>query len=292
MGGFDEGSESMKKMDLVPKSDDSQFKIDDTNTLLHYTATINGEPQSFPSDDPCYFQIKKANGGFVQSAKATVDGDDVALNSKDLANLPVGQYELELWHQNKVTGSNDIFPDQAWLPFRINENATGQMGDQVTTITMKQLQDELSQSLQTQFDKFVQEAQAKVDALKPVNGTNGASATIMIGDTKQLPANEKPTVTNVGTDLAAILEFGIPVGAIKTELLDTKDLDTVRTSGYYTGNAMTIVHAPSTGQFIVKVVATDDIAVQLYYDVKRNEQYMRSYYNQQWSNWRWSTQWN
>ncbi len=292
MGGFDEGSESMKKMDLVPKSDDSQFKIDDTNTLLHYTATINGEPQSFPNDDPCYFQIKKANGGFVQSAKATVDGDDVALNSKNLANLPVGQYELELWHQNKTTGSNDIFPDQAWLPFRINENATGQMGDQVTTITMKQLQDELSQSLQIQFDKFVQAAQAKVDALKPVNGTNGASATIMIGDTKQVAANEKPSVTNVGTDMAAILEFKIPVGAIKTEQLDTKDLNEVKISGYYTGNAMTIASAPSTGQFILKVVGQDDYCVQLYYDLRRGEQYMRTMFKGEWNPWRWTTQWN
>ena len=147
-------------------------------------------------------------------------------------------------------------------------------------------------ALRAQFDKFVADAQEKIQGIKPINGTNGASATIMVGDVKQLPANEKPYVKNVGTNLAAIFDIGIPVGAIKTELLDTKDLDTVRTSGYYTGNAMTIVHAPSTGQFIVKVVATDDIAVQLYYDVKRNEQYMRSYYNQQWSNWRWSTQWN
>ena len=45
-------------MDLVPQGDTHQFKIDDTNTLLHYTATVNGEPQEFPSDDPCYFQIK------------------------------------------------------------------------------------------------------------------------------------------------------------------------------------------------------------------------------------------
>ena len=278
-------------MDLVPQGDTHQFKIDDTNTLLHYTATVNGEPQEFPSDDPCYFQIKN-DKTFVQTAKATVSGSDIALNSKDLASLPVGNYELELWHMDKQTGNTDIFPDDGWLPFTINENAMGNMGDKVTTITMKQMQDRLMEALQSQFDKFVADAQDKIHGIKPINGTNGASATIMIGDVKQLSANEKPYVKNVGTDLAAILEFGIPVGAIKTELLDTKDLDTVRTSGYYTGNAMTIVHAPSTGQFIVKVVATDDIAVQLYYDVKRNEQYMRSYYNQQWSNWRWSTQWN
>lgn len=282
---------NLKKMDLVPQGDTHQFKIDDTNTLLHYTATVNGEPQEFPSDDPCYFQIK-ADKAFAQTAKATVSGSDIALSSKDLANLPVGNYELELWHMDKQTGRTDIFPDDGWLPFTINENALGNMGDKVNTITMKQLQDELTSSLQAQFDKFVSAAQEQIQGIKPINGINGASATIMVGDVKQLPANEKPYVKNVGTNLAAIFDIGIPVGAIKTEQLDTKDLNEVKTSGYYTGNAMTIDNAPSTGQFILKVVGQDDNCVQLYYDLRRGEQYMRTMYKGEWNPWRWTTQWN
>lgn len=282
---------SLKKMGLVPQGDTHQFKIDDTNTLLHYTATVNGEPQEFPSDDPCYFQIK-TDKTFAQTAKATVSGSDIALNSKDLANLPVGNYELELWHMDKQTGNTDIFPDDGWLPFTINENALGNVGDKVTTITMKQMQDGLMEALQSQFDKFVAEAQEKIQGIKPTDGTNGASATIMVGDVKQLPANEKPYVKNVGTDLAAIFDIGIPVGAIKTEQLDTKDLNEVKTSGYYTGNTMTIDNAPSTGQFILKVVGQDDNCVQLYYDLRRGEQYMRTMYKGEWNPWRWTTQWN
>lgn len=282
---------NLKKMDLVPKSDNHQFKIDDTNTLLHYTATVNGEPQEFPSDDPCYFQIK-TDKTFAQTAKATVSGSDIALSSKDLANLPVDNYELELWHMDKQTGNTDIFPDDGWLPFTINENALGNMGDKVTTITMKQMQDGLMDALRAQFDKFVADAQEKIQGIKPINGTNGASATIMVGDVKQLPANEKPYVKNVGTNLAAIFDIGIPVGAIKTEQLDTKNLNEVETSGYYTGNAMTIANAPSTGQFILKVVGQDDNCVQLYYDLQRGEQYMRTMYKGEWNPWRWATQWN
>lgn len=282
---------NLKKMDLVPKNDNHQFKIDDTNTLLHYTATVNGEPQEFPSDDPCYFQIK-TDKTFAQTAKATVSGSDIALSSKDLANLPVGNYELELWHMDKQTGNTDIFPDDGWLPFTINENALGNMGDKVTTITMKQMQDGLMDALRAQFDKFVADAQEKIQGIKPINGTNGASATIMVGDVKQLPANEKPYVKNVGTNLAAIFDIGIPVGAIKSEQLNTKDLNEVETSGYYTGNAMTIANAPSTGQFILKVVGQDDNCVQLYYDLRRGEQYMRTMYKGEWNPWRWTTQWN
>ena len=282
---------NLKKMDLVPKSDNHQFKIDDTNTLLHYTATVNGEPQEFPSDDPCYFQIK-TDKTFAQTAKATVSGSDIALSSKDLANLPVGNYELELWHMDKQTGNTDIFPDDGWLPFTINENALGNMGDKVTTITMKQMQDGLMDALRAQFDKFVADAQEKIQGIKPINGTNGASATIMVGDVKQLPATEKPYVKNVGTNLAAIFDIGIPVGAIKTEQLDTKNLNEVETSGYYTGNAMTIANAPSTGQFILKVVGQDDNCVQLYYDLQRGEQYMRTMYKGEWNPWRGAPQWN
>ena len=276
-------------MDL--RTSDGDFKIDDTNTILHYTATVNGEPQEFPSDDPCYFQIK-TDKTFAQTAKAIVSGSDIALNSKDLANLPVGNYELELWHMDKQTGNTDIFPDDGWLPFTINENAMGNMGDKVTTITMKQMQDGLMDALRAQFDKFVADAQEKIQGIKPINGTNGASATIMVGDVKQLPANEKPYVKNVGTNLAAIFDIGIPVGAIKTEQLNTKDLNEVETSGYYTGNAMTIANAPSTGQFILKVVGQDDNCVQLYYDLRRGEQYMRTMYKGEWNPWRWTTQWN
>lgn len=282
---------SLKKMDLVPKGDTHQFKIDDTNTLLHYTATINGEPQGFPNDDPCYFQIK-TDKTFVQTVKATVSGSDVALSSKDLANLPVGNYELELWHMDKQTGNTDIFPDSGWLPFTINENALGNVGDKVTTITMKQMQDGLMEALQSQFDKFVAEAQEKIQGMKPEPARNGVDATITIGDTKQVAANEAPSVINVGSNTAAILEFKIPVGAIKTELLDSKDLNQVQTSGYYSGNAMTIANAPSTGQFVLKVVGLSDSCVQLYYDLRRGEQYMRTMYKGEWNPWRWTTQWN
>lgn len=280
----------MDKVDLIPKSD-RQFKIDDTNTLLNFTPVVNNQPYTFPVEDPLYFQIKN-DKGFVQTAKATVDGDYVGLSSGDIANLPVGNYELELWHMSKATGRTDIFPDKGWLPFTINENATGNIGDKVTTVTMKQLHDELTSSLQAQFDKFMVDAQSKIDSIHPEPGRNGTSATIMVGDTKQVAANEKPSVTNVGTDMAAILEFKIPVGAIKTEQLDTKDLNEVRTSGYYTGNSMTIASAPSTGQFILKVVGQDDYCVQLYYDLRRGEQYMRTMFKGEWNPWRWTTQWN
>lgn len=45
-------------------------------------------------------------------------------------------------------------------------------------------------------------------------GTNGTSATVAIGETTTLPAGSPATVDNVGTSSAAVLNFGIPQGAL------------------------------------------------------------------------------
>ncbi|MBS7738385.1 hypothetical protein [Chelatococcus sp. HY11] len=52
-------------------------------------------------------------------------------------------------------------------------------------------------------------------SLKGANGTNGsdgASATIAVGDVTSVAAGQPATVTNVGTPLAAVLDFEIPAG--------------------------------------------------------------------------------
>lgn len=53
--------------------------------------------------------------------------------------------------------------------------------------------------------------EAKIAAIP--EGPSGKSATITVGNTTTLPAGSEATVVNVGTDEAAILNFGIPKGA-------------------------------------------------------------------------------
>lgn len=45
-----------------------------------------------------------------------------------------------------------------------------------------------------------------------ISGENGKSATIKIGEVTTLPPTENATVTNVGTETDAVLDFGIPKG--------------------------------------------------------------------------------
>ena len=79
-------------MDLVPQNDDAQFKIGDTSTQIGFTAMIDQKPVALSTSGLSMFQIKNQNG-FVQSAKAKLQGTTAILNSKDLSNLPVGQYQ-------------------------------------------------------------------------------------------------------------------------------------------------------------------------------------------------------
>lgn len=278
----------MKKMDL--KSTEKEFKIDDTNSLIHFTALIDDQPQSFPTGDLVQFQIKNAKG-FVQPAKGTVQGSQVILNSKDLKNLPVGDYQIELWHIDK-DGNTDIFPAKGFLDFTINENALGTLKDTVSTITLQEVQSTIEQQLPSLIKDQVDQAVAKIP--KPGTPKDGTNATITIGPTEQLEAGAKPTVKNIGTNLNAQLVFGIPASTIKTTQIseDNADLDNFATDGRYAGNAMRIQNCPSTGYFLLDVADGGEFKTQIYTDVKNNYRYMRSFFNGKWTTWSWITFWN
>lgn len=278
----------MKKMDL--KSTEKEFKIDDTNSLIHFTALIDDQPQSFPAGDLVQFQIKNDNG-FIQPAKGTVNGNQVILNSKDLKNLAVGTYQIELWHIDK-DGNTDIFPANGFKDITINQNALGTVKDTVTTVTLQEVQSTIEQQLPSLINDAVNTAVAKIP--KPGTPKDGTNATITIGPTEQLEAGAKPTVKNIGTNLNAQLVFGIPASTTTTTQIssDNADLNTFTADGRYAGNAMRIQNCPSTGYFLLDVADGGDFKTQFYTDVKNNYRYMRSYYDGSWSAWSWITFWN
>lgn len=278
----------MKNMDL--KSTETEFKIDDTNSLIHFTALIDNEPQTFPAGDLVQFQIKNDHG-FVQPAKGTVSGNQVILNSKDLKNLSVGTYQIELWHIDK-DGNTDVFPANGFKSFTINENALGTVKGTVSTVTLQEIQLTIQQQLPSLINEAVNAAVAKIP--KPGTPKDGTNATISIAPAEQLAAGERPTVKNIGTNLNAQLVFGIPASTIKTTQItdDNADLNSFTSDGRYSGNAMRIQNCPSTGYFLLDVADGGDFKTQFYTDVKNNYRYMRSYFNGSWSAWSWIGFWN
>lgn len=286
--GFRKLVSLMKNMDL--KSTETEFKIDDTNSQIHFTALIDDQPQSFPAGDFVQFQIKN-NNGYIQPAKGVVDGSQVILNSEDLKGLPVGTYQIELWHIDK-NGKRDIFPANGFKSFTINENALGTVGNTVSQVTLQQIESSIQEQLPSLISTAVADAVAKIP--KPGTPKDGTNAPITIGPTEQLPAGSQPNVKNIGTNLNAQLVFGIPASTIKTTQIttDNADLNDFNDDGRYAGNAMRIQNCPSTGYFLLDVADGGEFKTQFYTDVQNNYRYMRSYFNGSWSAWSWIGFWN
>jgi hypothetical protein len=66
------------------------------------------------------------------------------------------------------------------------------------------------------LDIYAQDATTKLKRvlyIPMMSGEAGASATVTVGTVTTLPPGSSATVTNSGTDTAAILDFGVPMGA-------------------------------------------------------------------------------
>ena len=251
-------------MDLVPRNDDAQFKIGDTNTQIGFTAMKDQKPVALSTSGLSMFQIKNQNG-FVQSAKAKLQGTTAILNSKDLSNLPVGQYQLELWHQNS-DGTNDIYPDQSWLPFTINENATGSVDKTVTSITLEQLSQQLSSLVQSEVQKAVANIPRPKDGANGLNGMNGETPTIMVGQVTQLPAGSLPKITDTGGSLDHVFNFAFPETELSVASISSNTLNDCKTTGLYMSSKV-VQNSPTTNNFTLLVIASDKGGSQLLIDI-------------------------
>lgn len=278
----------MKKLDLVPKDDDSQFKIGDTNTRISFTTMQNQNPVALSTGTMSMFQIKNQNG-FVQSCQAKIQGETAVLNSKDLANLPVGQYELELWHQN-IDGTNDIYPDQGWLPFTINENATGTVNNNVTSITLDQLSQQLSSLVKSEVQKAVAAIPKPHDGKDGTNGMDGQSPTIMVGQVNQSPAGTFPKITDSGGKLDHIFNFTFPEAQVGVDT-NQGSLNECTSTGFYAGNGAG-QNGPTTNNYSLFVIASDNSGSQLLIDVTDGRAWTRGFHDSTFTNWRQVTQWN
>ncbi|KRM76192.1 hypothetical protein FC35_GL000693 [Limosilactobacillus coleohominis DSM 14060] len=290
MGGIVGGDETMKTMDLVPK-DDNQFKIDDTNTLLHFQPLLDNKDVAL-NNGLWYFVIKQKDAGFIQTAKAVIDGNMAVLNSNELKGLPVGTYELELWHQNEDK-STDIFPNHDWLDFKVNQNAYGDVHQTINQPTAQQLYEDVTNKVQA----FIDNAKQQIANLKPKDGepgNDGVNATIKLMPVVQEDPNTAPSVKNLGTDTNAMLEFHIPKASSVRSFIteDNADLDNYKTEAHLFGNAMRIQNCASSGFFTLDVKEGQNATVQDYFDVANNHEYTRTFINGKWSEWQWVTAWN
>lgn len=280
---------TLKKMDLVPKDDDSQFKIGDTNTLLSFTVLLNKQPINLSTSELSMFQIKN-DQGFIQSAKARIDGSTAILNSADLKNLPVGNYSLELWHQNS-NGTNDIYPDEGWLPFKVNENATGSIGDKVTSVTLEQMSQQLSDQIKSEVKNAVDAIPKPKDGSNGLNGHDGASSTITVGQVSELPPDSMPEVTDTGGKYDHVFNFKFPKASVLVDKATYVSMDMYTKTGWYIGSGIGS-DAPTENRYTLQVIADENGGSQFLIDVNDGRAWTRGFDGDTFTAWRQVTQWN
>ena len=122
-----------------------QFKFADTTTEIRLNAFDDGCLASLTAN--AKVRVKN-DSGYLLEVSPSVTKNQAVITSGQLAQLPAGNYLLELW--DTVDGGTAIYPSDGFLRLQINENVTGLSGKLVSSITVddfiKQFND-LSQQL-------------------------------------------------------------------------------------------------------------------------------------------------
>ena len=148
----------MRKLYLA--NGDEQFKFADTTTEIRLNAFDDGGLTSLTAD--AKVRIKN-DSGYLLEVSASVTNNQAVITSGQLAQLPAGNYLLELW--DTVDGGTAIYPSDGFLRLQINENVTGLSGKLVSSITIndfiRQFSD-LSQQLEGELTNAMVNGSIKV----------------------------------------------------------------------------------------------------------------------------------
>lgn len=147
---------------------DKQFKFADTTTEIHLNAFDDGSAATLTAD--AKVRIKN-DAGYLLGVSASITDNHAVITSGQLAQLPAGNYLLELW--DAVDGGTAIYPSDGFLALQINENVTGLSGGLVSSITV----DDFIQQFSDLSQQLKQEVSTAVaNGLKGDTGAQGLSA--------------------------------------------------------------------------------------------------------------------
>ena len=119
----------MRKLYLA--NGNSEFKFADTTTEIRLNALDDRGVATLTSN--AKVKIRNASGYLMEVSTSITNGQAV-ITSGQLAQLPPGNYLIELW--DTVNGGTAIYPSEGFLALQINENTTGFSGNIVSSITV------------------------------------------------------------------------------------------------------------------------------------------------------------
>lgn len=130
------------------KVDFNDFKRRDNTNLMEITLYKDNGEQITPNRDHQWSgkALKFGDGDkrLDQELAVTIDGDKIGVPSKQLENLPSGDYGLELWEVSN--DSKTIYPSAGFVEFHIHRNADESLESVTPTIDIDKVIDDLHQA--------------------------------------------------------------------------------------------------------------------------------------------------
>lgn len=131
--------------------DDISFKFGDTGTIIKLKAIEDHSVKDFSKDDSLKIRIKNETT-YLRTIDVVASGKQILLPTKKLSDLEVGQYDVELWQGD--TDNSAIYPDKGFLKLNINGSAPLTTGKLISSITLKDFEDEFEKLAKKMEDKL------------------------------------------------------------------------------------------------------------------------------------------
>lgn len=220
------------------KVDFNDFKRRDNTNLMEITLYKDNGEQITPNREHQWSgkALKFGDGDkrLDQELAVTIDGDKIGVPSKQLENLPSGDYGLELWETSN--DSKTIYPSAGFIEFRIHRNADESLESVTPTIDIDKVIDDLHQAglnvVVDDIEMLAPDATPSVTSevrdgknhiklhiprgLKGDQGDIGPAPTLKIGTVTKLNPDQTPTVNLSGGNGSYTLNMGIPQGQTGT----------------------------------------------------------------------------
>ena len=220
------------------KVDFNDFKRRDNTNLMEITLYKDSGEEITPNRDHQWVAkaIKFGDGDkrLDQELAVTLDGDKIGVPSKQLENLPSGDYGLELWEVNN--DSKTIYPSAGFIEFHIHRNADESLESVTPTTDLDKIIDDLHQAglnvVVDDIEMLAPDAKPSVTSevrdgknhiklhiprgSKGEQGDPGPAPTLKIGTVTKLNPDQTPTVNLSGGNGSYTLDMGIPQGQTGT----------------------------------------------------------------------------
>ena len=175
------------------KVDFNDFKRRDNTNLMEITLYNDSGEQITPNRDHQWSgkALKFGDGDkrVDQELAVTLDGDKIGVPSKQLENLPSGDYGLELWEVN--SDSKTIYPSAGFVEFRIHRNA----------------------------DEALESVTPTTDINKVINDLHQAGLNMVIDGIEMLAPDATPSITSEFRDGKNHIKLHVPIGSVDNTAL-------------------------------------------------------------------------